>query len=119
MSNKDKILGTDEAWESEVLGADEKHVRVVDGNLAHQIDDSLGLQMISIRLDKGLIDSFKTLGSFHGVGYQPLMRDALKRFAEGEMKAIVAGLVESQRQQTQKTPAAKATPTLGKEKKAA
>ncbi|MDD5058612.1 MAG: hypothetical protein PHQ60_12145 [Sideroxydans sp.] len=117
MSNKDKILGTDEAWESEELGADEKHVRVVDGSLANQIDESLGLQMISIRLDKGLIDSFKTLGTFHGVGYQPLMRDALKRFAECEMKAIVSGLVESQRQQTLKSPAVKATPS--KEKKAA
>ena len=31
--------------------------------------------------------------------YQPLMRDALRRFAEHEMKAIVSGLVESQRKQ--------------------
>jgi uncharacterized protein (DUF4415 family) len=99
MSNKDKILGTDEAWESEALGADEKHARLTDGSLTKQIDESLGLQMISIRLDKGLIESFKMLGSFHGVGYQPLMRDALKRFSECEMKAIVSGLVQSQRKQ--------------------
>jgi uncharacterized protein (DUF4415 family) len=99
MSNKVKIPGTDEAWESGELGADEKHIRVAESNLTNQIDESLGLQMISIRLDKGLIDSFKMLATFHGVGYQPLMRDALKRFAEFEMKAIVSGLVESQRKE--------------------
>lgn len=99
MSGKEKILGTDDAWESEQLGADKKHARPVALEDAMQIDEALGLQMISIRLDKSLIDSFKTLGMFHGVGYQPLMRDALKRFAEAEMKAIVSGLVESQRKQ--------------------
>lgn len=111
MSTKEKILGTDEAWESGQLGADEKHARLVDTETAGQIDDALGLQMISIRLDKSLIESFKMLGSFHGVGYQPLMRDALKRFAEAEMKAIVSGLVESQtKQQSQKQSPAKSTP---------
>jgi uncharacterized protein (DUF4415 family) len=108
MSNKDKILGTDEAWETEELGAEEKHVRVADGELTKQIEDALGMQMISIRLDKSLIESFKMLGLFHGIGYQPLMRDAMKRFAEAEMKAIVSGLVESQRkQQHQKQPSNK------------
>ena len=114
MSNKGKIPGTDDAWESEVLGADEKHTRSADHDLTKQIDDSLGLQMISIRLDKGLIESFKMLGSFHGIGYQPLMRDALKRFAEHEMKAIVSGVVESQRKQQ-----AQKQPVVNKEKKAA
>lgn len=99
MSNKGKILGTDEAWESETLGADEKHIRPASVDMTKQIDDSLGLQMISIRLDRELIESFKMLGKFHGVGYQPLMRDALKRFADAEMKAIVCGLVKSQKQQ--------------------
>jgi hypothetical protein len=99
MSEKEKILGTVEAWESGQLGTDEKHARPVDSETAKQIDEALGLQMISIRLEKSLIDSFKLLGSFHGLGYQPLMRDALKRFADAEMKAIVLGLVESQKKQ--------------------
>lgn len=102
MNDKESILGTTEAWESETLGADEKHVRVASPEVAKHVDDALGLQMISIRLDKGLVDSFKLLGQFHGIGYQPLMRDALKRFAECEMKNIVSGVVESQRKLTQK-----------------
>lgn len=107
--SKDKILGTEEAWETEELGADEKHVKVAPHELTKQIEDTLGMQAISIRLEKSLIESFKMLGSFHGVGYQPLMRDALKRFADAEMKAIVSGIVESQRkQQPQNQPPNKA-----------
>ena len=120
MNEKGKILGTDEAWESEVLGADEKHVRKANPKMSEQIDEALGLQMISIRLEKKLIDSFKLLGTFHGLGYQPLMRDALKRFADAEMKAIVSGIVESQRKEQKPNPRHAPTRTIPpKMKKAA
>ena len=122
MNEKTKISGTDEAWESEQLGADEKHAHAVDDKLTNQIDDSLGLQMISIRLDKSLIDSFKILGAFYGLGYQPLMRDALKRFADAEMKEIVSGLVESQKKEQSKKQTAAKKPSVkvpAKEKLAA
>lgn len=110
MSEKEKILGTDEAWESEQLGGDAKHMRASDPDTAKQIDEVLGLQLISIRLEKSLIDSFKLLGTFHGLGYQPLMRDALKRFADAEMKAIVSGVVKSQKKlQTQRQAPVKAS----------
>lgn len=92
-----KIAGTEEAWESRQLGADAAHVKPVSAEDTQKIEESLGLQMISIRLDKGLIDSFKAIGAFHGLGYQPLMRDALKRFADHELRNIVQGMVESQR----------------------
>jgi uncharacterized protein (DUF4415 family) len=119
MSKTEKILGTDEAWESEELGADEKHVRAAPEETARKIDDAAGLQMISIRLDRSLIESFKMLGEFHGIGYQPLMRDALRRFAECEMKSIVSGMVESQRKQiAQKASEGKECPVC-EEKKAA
>ena len=116
MTEREKILGTPEAWESEALGADEKHVRVASPEIGKQVDDALGLQMISIRLDKGLIDSFKILAAFHGIGYQPMMRDALKKFAECEMKAIVSGIVESQRKQPPEkpTPSKQAPPKVKK-----
>ena len=76
------FLGTEEAWDSGQLGSEEGHAQRVSSDLEKQIDDSLGMQMISIRLDKSLIDSYKLLAAFHGLGYQPLMRDALKRFAD-------------------------------------
>lgn len=99
MSATEKILGTEEAWESDKLGNDPKFARAVSLEITNQIDDAICLQSISIRLEKKLVESFKVLAEFHGVGYQPLMRDALNRFATSEMKAIVSGFVESQRSQ--------------------
>ncbi|HCU84859.1 hypothetical protein [Methylophilus sp. UBA6697] len=93
----DKIPNTVEAWETDALGADDEFVRVSSVDLSTEIDEALCLQSISIRLEKRLVDSFKLLAKYHGVGYQPLMRDALNRFANAEMKNIVSGVVESQR----------------------
>ena len=101
MTGTNKIVGTVEAWEKDELGNDAKFARAVSKEITEQIDGALCLQSISIRLEKKLIDSFKLLGDFHGVGYQPLMRDALNRFADSEMKAIVLGIVESQKNQKQ------------------
>lgn len=97
MSATDKILGTEEAWDTEALGNDDAYVRVASAEVTEQIDEALCLQSISIRLEKRLIESFKIIAEYHGVGYQPLMRDALNRFAQAEMKSIVSGFVESQR----------------------
>lgn len=101
MSDKNLIPGTDEAWDSRELGASEAHAKRASPGLEARIEESLGMQMISIRLDKSLIESFKMIAEYHGVGYQPLMRDALKRFAESEMKAIVLGVVESRKKPKQ------------------
>lgn len=101
MNDKQMIPGTEEAWDTGQLGADEKYVRVASPETHQQVDEALGLQMISIRLPKGLIDTYKTLASFHEIGYQPLMRDALTRFANNELKCIVSGFVQSQ-QKSQK-----------------
>lgn len=73
--------------------------------MAEEIDEALGLQAISIRLPKAVIDTYKMLAKMHGCGYQPLMRDALCRFAEGEMKQLLQGAVEVQRQRATRTPA--------------
>jgi len=83
-----EIKGTAEAWESGALGRDAAHATRVPAELEQQIDDALDLQMISIRLPKELIEDFKMIAQYHKLGYQPLMRDALKRFATAEMKKI-------------------------------
>lgn len=88
MKNKEQIIGTAEAWENGDLGRDANHAAPAPAELAQQIDDALGMQMISIRLPKELIEEYKLLAHFHKLGYQPLMRDALKRFAVSEVKKI-------------------------------
>ena len=91
-----KIEATQDAWESGKLGRDSKYAVAASKEHGDQIDDALGLQMISIRLDKELIDMFKLLGGKYQMGYQPLMREALKRFVDGELKMVALEALEKQ-----------------------
>ncbi|RJG02027.1 hypothetical protein [Noviherbaspirillum sedimenti] len=92
MKNTAKIEGTAEAWESGELGRDPAHAKRAPKEIEQQVDDALCLQAISIRLNKELIEDFKFIAKHHGIGYQPLMRDALKRFADAEYKRIAIQL---------------------------
>ena len=85
---KKKKIATTQAWEDGTLGRDEAFAARAPSELVQQVDDVLGLQMISIRLSKELIQDFKMIAQVHGVGYQPLMRDALTRFAAAELKKM-------------------------------
>ncbi|MGV0982095.1 MAG: hypothetical protein ACOYB0_07030 [Polynucleobacter sp.] len=91
-----EMTNTPDAWESGELGQSLEHLKVAPCKLASEIDDALGLQMISIRLDKELIDMFKLLGGKYQMGYQPLMREALKRFVDGELKMVALEALEKQ-----------------------
>ena len=94
---KVKIQNTADSWESGEFGRDIKYAKAVDKKIGIQIDEALGLQMISIRLEKDLIESYKLLGTKYDMGYQPLMREALKRFVEGEFKLIASATLEKQK----------------------
>ncbi|HEX4843142.1 MAG TPA: hypothetical protein VFV57_05680 [Limnobacter sp.] len=88
----------EDQWDSRALGASLEHARVPieHDKVAKAIDDGLELQMISIRLPKKLIEEFKLIAHVHGLGYQPLMRIALSRFAECEIKQILTEVAEKQ-----------------------
>ena len=100
MGTRHVIPGTDKAWESGRLGGDDRYVAHLSAEeLAADvalIRDALGLHPISIRLEKTLIDDFKTLAAIRGLGYQTLMRQALKRFAEEELERSRLGEVPSE-----------------------
>jgi len=93
MPTKQKIEATDKAWDSGQLGTDEKHVRVSDGVDEKSIDASIGLVPVSIRLQKSLVADFKMIAELNGIGYQPLMRQILTRFAAGEKKKIISDMM--------------------------
>lgn len=97
MSKAKKILGTEEAWENGELGENLETARVAPPELKKAVDDALAMQMISIRLPKAVIDDFKTIAEFEGIGYQPLMREALMRYAECEAKRIMREVVSQRR----------------------
>ena len=84
-----KIKDTIEAWEARELGADESYVEVADASHEAALDEALALQSISIRLPKQLIAQYKLIAHFHGVGYQPLMRDVMARFVPSAIREIL------------------------------
>ena len=84
-TNQKEFMAETEKWESGELGRDEAYVQRAPQSL-QTTDDALALQMISIRLPKDLIETFKLIGAVHGMGYQPLMRTTLQRFADSELK---------------------------------
>jgi hypothetical protein len=93
MNAKQNIIAEiekDERWDTGELGRDEDSARPVAMTAEEEaaIDDAAGLQMISIRLPKGLIENFKYLGDIHGIRYQALMRQTLARFADAELKQL-------------------------------
>ncbi|MDO3521827.1 hypothetical protein [Ralstonia pseudosolanacearum] len=89
-----KITGTEENWDAGVLGADEQHAKAATADVCEAVDKTLGLQAVSIRLPKTLIEDFKIIAKINGMGYQPLMREALIRFVEGEMKMLLIQYAE-------------------------
>ena len=94
MARSEKGKVSVDAWEDGKLGRDEKFVKVADAAEEQAVDDALELKLISIRLPKKLISQFKLIGHFHGVGYQPLMRDILERYARTEMLDILRSEVQ-------------------------
>jgi predicted DNA binding CopG/RHH family protein len=106
-----KIEGTADAWENRDLGASAVHVGVASAEHEFALDRALDLQSISIRLPKQLIDQYKLIAHFHGVGYQPLMRDILARFVPGALQEIMQA-------QMQQAKAAAAVPLVASVKPA-
>ena len=84
-----KIVGTPEAWEDGSLGLEEEFVRVSKNVDDAALNEAAGLQPISIRLQKTLIEDFKMIAEINGIGYQPLIRQVLKRFADSEKRRIL------------------------------
>jgi predicted DNA binding CopG/RHH family protein len=78
----EELTADAELWDSRQLGASAEHMKVVSDEEQKDIEDSLGLQMISIRLSKTLIEQLKELARLEGIGYQPLIRTILTQFAE-------------------------------------
>lgn len=76
-----------EQWEDGDLGASADSVRVSTNT--ESLDDALEMQLISIRLQKKLIADLKRVAGHYGLGYQPMIRDLLTRFANAELKMML------------------------------
>ncbi|NOZ37143.1 MAG: hypothetical protein GXP11_03555 [Gammaproteobacteria bacterium] len=85
MSNQTKVKGTAQNWESGKLGQDEAFAVAATPEEELALDVALGMKPISIRMPVKLIRDLKMIAGAHSIGYQPLMRDVLGRFAQAEM----------------------------------
>jgi len=89
MSTQPSVTDRDEQWEEGAMGRDEAHVRVSSQVNDRELHEALCLQAISIRLQKSLIEDLKNIAVLNGIGYQPLIRQILTRFADSEKKRIL------------------------------
>ncbi len=80
-----KIKGSTLNWESGKLGRNADYVVPATAEEELALDRALELKPISIRMPTELIRTLKVIAGVHGIGYQPLMRDVLGRFARAEM----------------------------------
>lgn len=89
MSNK--IPGSAENWENGALGLTEEHAKRADAEESVAIDRATGnnMQLISMRLPQELLGVLKEIAKYRGIGYQPMVRDLLHRWAVGEIKSIL------------------------------
>ena len=99
-----KIKDTPEAWEDGELGRDTQFVEVAGEEHESALNEALEMQAISIRLPKELIKHYKLIAGFHGVGYQPLMRDILHRFVQGALKEILEEQIKAEKKKPPREP---------------
>lgn len=98
---KKKIDNSVESWEKGILGRDEEFVKIAKDVTSAKVDEMLELQLISIRLQKGMIKDLKSIAKYHGLGgYQPLIRRVLERFVDAEMRTIARNSIEGDNQES-------------------
>ena len=81
-----KIKGTTEAWEDGLLGRDEEFAQLDTSLTIDDLEETLELQQINIRLKKSVIAEMKMFADIEGLGYQALIKQLLDRFIAGEHK---------------------------------
>jgi len=76
ISKKDvqKFDKDNELWETKKLGASAEHAVPASAEEQQAIDDATGLQLLSFRIQKSVIEQLRQLAKLEGIGYQPLMR---------------------------------------------
>lgn len=92
----DELTADHELWDKRELGASYEHFAVVTDEAQREIEEGFGLQLISLRLNRSLIEQFKELARLEGIGYQPLMRNVLIDYAKSNEHRLIALLTASE-----------------------
>lgn len=92
-----KTRGSADNWENGKLGLSHETAVVASEEETAAVERAVGMQLISMRLPKDLIGLLKEIAKHHGIGYQPMVRDLLTRFATSEIKNILTARLEEAR----------------------
>lgn len=76
----DKIIGSEENWEDGRLGLDEEHQVVVDETIDRQVDTSLGLVEVNLKLDVFLNQQLEIFAKENGLIKKAAIRKILEDF---------------------------------------
>ena len=71
-------------------GNEEAFAAAAPADETAKVNDLIGMQMISIRLQRDLLRDLKAIAEHHGLGYQPMIRDLLTGFARSEIRQILS-----------------------------
>ncbi|MFA7336335.1 MAG: hypothetical protein WC028_06085 [Candidatus Obscuribacterales bacterium] len=83
-----KAKPNSDKWETRELGNSLEHAKVVPAELELEMDDALGLQLVSVRLQKSLIKDLKALATKEGLGYQPYLRQILTKHVSSQKSVV-------------------------------
>jgi predicted DNA binding CopG/RHH family protein len=89
-------INSDAAWDTRQLGQDAQFAKKANKKTEVDLEAAMGFQLISIRMQKQLLEDLKFIAVAHNIGYQPLMRDVLSRFVVNEKKEIIRNSLERQ-----------------------
>ena len=80
-NKEEELLAESSDWESRKRGS---HSIAATDEEEGVLDESMELQMISIRLPQSVVEILKTLAKKEGIGYQPYTRQVLIHHTQGE-----------------------------------
>ena len=77
-----KLNEQSDAWDREEMEGkgNPGPVKFAPPELEAEIDDALGLQPITLRLQRDLVTKLKQIAKENGLGYQPFVRQVLTKF---------------------------------------
>lgn len=81
-----------ELWDSKQLGATLEHAQSSSDEYEKVLDNATGLQLLSFRIQRSIIEQLKELAKLEGIGYQPLMRRVLTNWVrenEGRLEQLL------------------------------
>ena len=88
MTKPNEIEGTTEAWEEGTLGCDAEFAKKASLTI-DDVSETIGLKSISIRMQPDLLEELKMIADIHKLGYQPLIKQILRRFVDAETKKML------------------------------